>query len=914
LDRKADLEGFLFQFQPDILCINELKLNDEQCNDRLYFKNYTFIFKTRKINPEKGGGVAVLIRQNLIFEKTDLYLNNEDLEYLCINITLKKSILTVVSYYNPRNLSTELFDKLASQKNDILIIGDLNSKSTAFGCKSGNDDGLVLEKILLKHSFIIANNKEITHIPFQQDHQPDILDLAITSPGLGRKVSDFEVISNHSMQSDHLPIKIVINDSGLVTETENAKPFFNFTKADWNKFYEILRKTNPTSEVTNSIVDLNSFISTEINSAAENSITRISFNKKNTILPKKIIDLIKERRRIRKLAKKDFSQKTRYNELSKQIKNEIIDHNSQKWDDFLRHIGPSLPSSRPFWQRINKIRKNKSTKSKIPNLIYEGKDFKTNSEKANLFADLLEFIFKGSPANFNEKYKKEIEEKIKNYLKNKEETIFTEVTIVELKSAIKKLKNVSSPGMTNIHNQFLKNLPYNFLELIVKLVNMTIKNSSLPDIWKIAKITMIPKSDSKSNDPQNFRPISVSCCLGKLIERVIQNRLYNLLEERGFFKVSQSGFRKNKRTHDNLFFMTQKVKESLCWGKKVCCLMFDIKKAFDNVWHDGLIAKLIDAKVPDYLTKWIINFLTNRKFFVQIEDTSSEIKNIEAGVPQGAVLSPLLFNIFINDIPTENEKHKSYSSLFADDLNTFFIYRGDGHLEAIVNKYLDKLKSWLFRNRLEMNVAKCTYTVFSNGNSAKATKKQKKPKKEYNFVLNNEKIKYESHPKLLGVVFDEGFNFGHQVGLVKDKCMKRLNIIKILSHRSWKLNEKTLTNIYKALIGSIIDYNFFFNSCLSETNMHTLQVIQNKALRAIYRRPFDCKEEILCNLSGMKSIKSRLEELKYNYLNKAIINNPFVTQLFDEFLALESSILKKNNKNNQTKILSTPLCSFIKNG
>ena len=157
----------------------------------------------------------------------------------------------------------------------------------------------------------------------------------------------------------------------------------------------------------------------------------------------------------------------------------------------------------------------------------------------------------------------------------------------------------------------------------------------------------------------------------------------------------------------------QKISEALNKSKQVCGIFFDISKAFDKVWHKGLIFKLIKMNIPSYILKYIVDFLSDRKFKVSIGDTLSENGDILCSVPQGSVLGPILFLVYINDIPLADSKHVSYSSLFADDLSTLFIFNKPGRITATMKKYLENLVKWLYKWRLKMNASKCNYTIFS---------------------------------------------------------------------------------------------------------------------------------------------------------------------------------------------------------
>jgi hypothetical protein len=278
--------------------------------------------------------------------------------------------------------------------------------------------------------------------------------------------------------------------------------------------------------------------------------------------------------------------------------------------------------------------------------------------------------------------------------------------------------------------------------------------------------------------------------------------------------------------------------------------------------------------------------LKNRKFFVKVNDFETNPGNIDNGVPQGAVISPLLFSIFINDIPKQSKKNNSYSLLFADDLVTFFVFKKYGKISDKINKYLKRIEAWLRLWRMKMSPEKCSYIIFS-GNSAS--------NKDLELNLIGEQIPYDKSPVFLGIKFDEHLCFNSQVDFIKSRCQDRVNIIKILSHKSWKLSKKTLLSIYNALVGSILDYSFFIPNRVSDTNMHKLQVIQNTCIKCIFRLPYETPSDLLLSFLDdrkIATVDTRLRYLFTKYIKSSILqNNELITGLVNDYVSafVESS-------------------------
>jgi hypothetical protein len=280
----------------------------------------------------------------------------------------------------------------------------------------------------------------------------------------------------------------------------------------------------------------------------------------------------------------------------------------------------------------------------------------------------------------------------------------------------------------------------------------------------------------------------------------------------------------------------------------MCCLFFDISKAFDKVWHNGLLYKLVLLNCPLYIVNWIKNFLKDRKLQINVNGSLSELADILCSVPQGSILSPLLFSIYINDIPKRNVSNSSGSLLYVDDLASFFIYKKNGNIENMINKYLKEIENWLSKWKMKMSATKCNYIIFHNGPT--------RPK-ALDLRFFNTNIPFEENPIFLGAIFDERLTFKKFIDKIITKCNDRQKVVKMLSNRFFNL-VKTLFSVSNAfgLIGSVIDFSAFSISQLSRSFEKKLQLIQNSTIRSILYLPYYTSQEILDSMAGLYGITS----------------------------------------------------------
>ena len=383
--------------------------------------------------------------------------------------------------------------------------------------------------------------------------------------------------------------------------------------------------------------------------------------------------------------------------------------------------------------------------------------------------------------------------------------------------------------ITNLDNKTLgpNSIPIYLLKLIADLIvtplNEIITNSfvtgTFPDALKISKVIPIHKGKS-TEDLNNYRPISLLSIFDKIIEKLVHKRLYNYLEQQNILYHKQFGFRKNNSTTFALMEITEKIKETIDNHKYGCGIFIDLRKAFDTVNHGILLTKLEHYGIRGTAYKWFESYLTNRKQYVFINGESSHIRNITSGVPQGSVLGPLLFLIYINDLPNISKVLNFY--LFADDTNIFYEAETPEKLESVINKELKHLHTWLIVNRLSLNIEKTNFVVFRPYN---------KPLK-HNITLKIQKnaISEKNHVKYLGIMIDAGLTWQAHIDTISNKLSRATGLLyKIRPY----VNIQILKMLYYSLIFSHLNYAVEIWGSTHNIYLNRILILQKRAIRLI---------------------------------------------------------------------------------
>ena len=427
----------------------------------------------------------------------------------------------------------------------------------------------------------------------------------------------------------------------------------------------------------------------------------------------------------------------------------------------------------------------------------------------------------------------------------------------EIKLAVKQLKNMKAPGFDNIFNLVLKKMSDQFFQYLANIFNKCLHFGYFPSNWKLSKVIPILKPNKDASSPKSYRPISLLSSLSKLFEKVIYSRLLHFSNENNIILNEQFGFRKGHSTTHQLKRVTGFIKSNKLESKSTAMALLDVEKAFDNVWHDGLIHKLYTFGFPMYIVQIIKNYLSGRTFQVTLNGSTSDVFIINAGVPQGSILGPILYNIFTSDLP--RLPGNGVLSLFADD--TAVIYKGK-ITRPLVNRLqrgLDVLSDYFEDWKIRINAAKTQTIIFPYSKSQRIV-----PKDDVLIKMNNTPVQWSKEVVYLGLTLDSKLLFRQHVDKTVSKCSTIIKCLYPLINRRSTLSLKNKLAVYKQIIYPVIEYAIPVWECCAKSHKLKLQRIQNKILKMVLSVPSWTRTSEVHHLAG----EIMLEEKANIFCNK----------------------------------------------
>jgi len=432
----------------------------------------------------------------------------------------------------------------------------------------------------------------------------------------------------------------------------------------------------------------------------------------------------------------------------------------------------------------------------------------------------------------------------------------TPIVEKEILEVVNKLNNNKSAGLDNISPKVIKSTIYPIVKPLADIFNKSYVTGIVPDILKLARIVPIYK-DGDPKTYSNYRPISILSCFSKILERLTYNRLYSYFSK--LFNNSQFGFRKNHSTYMALLSLINNISENLDNGEATVGIFLDLSKAFDTIDHTILINKLRHYGIRGTTNAWFSNYLSGRYQCVSINGTKSDFKEIQCGVPQGSILGPILFLIYINDISTVSDLCKFI--LFADDTNIFLSDRDPVNLSRLINNEFNKIQTWFMCNKLSLNMKKTNYMIFSN-----------RPADQNLIKINSLSRVHKS--KFLGVIIDDKLSWNDHISHVTAKVSRAVGI---LNKARRLLPVKVLNTLYSAIVLPHLQYCNIVWGTNHAVRLHSLFLLQKKAIRIVNNADYLAHTSPLFKQSNQLNLfdinKLQIGTFMYNSINRLLPSN-----------------------------------------
>ena len=675
------LQELISKENAQIICLQETNLKN---NEILKTKNFNCYNKNRLDCKAASGGVGILIYDKIYSQELQLTTN---LEAIAVTIKIKNKTITICNIYlsNRNGIDLSTLQELISQlPTPFLLLGDCNSHSALWGSYKTDNRGKIIEELLTNNDMILLNDSSPTHFNIANTKNSAI-DLSFCSSNIA---TCFDWQARDSLYgSDHYPIIISFeNDAEETTDIIQARRFI-FQKADWKMYKETVEQN--ISELDKAI-EHNTYYNTSTIDKLIEKFMDITLKAANASIPKTGINnkakyatwwnndceiAIKNAKAAlnKYKRKKTLDTKIEFKRLKAISKRTVKQAKSQAWIEFLNSINQQIPN-KEIWNKIKSIDgKNKRTHITA---LHENNEIITDPSKiANILAE--NFASNSSDNNHNNEFlaHKELIENSSD-LGTEESKFISQslhinepITYQELLEVVKSSKN-TSPGPDGIPNILLKNLPTSMYTRLLKIYNIIWDKKLYPSLWKQATVIPINKPGKNKANKDSYRPIALTCCLCKILEKIVNKRLREYLEKQNIIHKYQSGFREKCSTTDCLVTLETNICNAFNNNQHVVAVCLDMEKAYDLIWRRRVLEILIKHNITNNMYFFIKNFLFDRTIKVKVNNSYSRQIEINNGVPQGSVISVTIFLLAINDISNYAIPPSSIT-MFADDVTLF---------------------------------------------------------------------------------------------------------------------------------------------------------------------------------------------------------------------------------------------------
>lgn len=864
-----ELQHHLTTKKPEIVLMTETWLTKRNI---LKLKGYKLIRNDRKhgndSNGGRGGGTAIIFKDSITAEVITLQNDTKSFEMTGAVITLTNgSRMALLAIYRPQSTPfdtiefAQVINEIRRLAPKIIIGGDFNAHHTDWGNKHSSSEGRKLKSISEDLNLNVFRSEYPSR---QTTTSASFLDLFLVEKHV--QICGSHLLKSYPYDSDHdcieLKIQLAspINRSLQNTFLDWSKANVDQIRADMVRFCREFPVKRHESISTSEIDDHIELLTLHLTNSIEANVPRRTSKQfMHVDLDQVTTKLIRERRKTRRILCR-IKQRVAKNELTPDamavpmstinLLNPLIEANVTRCrtEAFARKCQETTNGNNLF-KSIRLLSAYKRKSDINANLSTNGSILSTNKEKANALVDHFRKIHEEAEGRGDIHRTREINERIKREYDSHhaaiefslqqpaciDETNHNDdilITTEETMFNVHKTNNKRSAGHDCITNWLLRKLPVKFYEEITVIFNHCINRGYFPDYWKLATIMPILKNKKDSKLISSYRPISMLSNISKLLERAIKRKIDDHLDTHAILQNNQFGFTKHSSTEDALFVLNSLIVNALNQRQTFFAISIDTEKAFDSVWKEGLITKMNMLQFDTNIIRLIFSFMTNRYITVKIGTEISNWKQIRAGVPQGSVLSPSLYNIYIFDMP-QPDTFNTTSIQFADDQ---LLMSSDNNTEESIEdlqSFMNITKQYCDTWKLKINNEKCKFIKIS-GLKKHQLNETRRATRRATITIENTPIDEVDQLKYLGINFNNKYQFGNHASEMCKRGQMAYNIVNHL-FRQKAMSPDVKRTIYKTLIRPTMNYAFSAWHSITPSQMESLRLMERKILRKIHQ-------------------------------------------------------------------------------
>jgi ribonuclease HI len=841
----------------DVVLIQETKLRSKDTAPR--FPGYAAVRQDRA-DGRAGGGLLTLIKEDLDYT-VGRPASSDVAECQCVRVRVSAARwIALHNVYAPPRRDGAAADGLdwgwlPAEANSI-ISGDFNAHSPLWDEQQPSDRrGETLEEWIMGSSMAILNDGSVTRV----------------NPGTGGlstpdvTLADSNIASactfavDESMGSDHLPVIVSVCCGVAVRPPRESRPKWRSKGVDWQRFTDALEQRVLAfgSRSMRCVIRRIARFSSAVVECAKQHVGKVRPGvRTRPWMTPAVKEAVKRRNR---LHKEVATRRAEWVAASQEAAKLTREAKTAEWTDFLSDLGTEADPAR-MWRVIRGLSGTPSSSPPNEALVHDGRAVTCDRRKADLFANHYASV---NRLTFT-KEERARNRQCKAALRATTGAETCAFSMTELETAIGKMRTKGAPGPDDISPALIKAFGAAARAELLRICNQSLAGGGTPQDWRRATIVPLLKSGKPASVIDSFRPVSLTSCLVKVLERMIGARLYHHAESRGFFAPEQAGFRQHYCCEDQVLRITQTVSDGFQQRPpaRSAMALLDYSRAYDRVWREDLLLTLLDAAVPAYLVRWIAGFLQGRQARVMLNGSLSKKVHLRQGLPQGSVLAPCLFLYYINGLASVVPEGVTLA-MYADDVALLAQHRVKDRACAALQEAVTNVEEWSRAKKMTLSTSKSEVAAFSSGSSDAAWRPE--------IRLGDSLMPFTHAPKFLGVLLDRSLSFGRQVEEVCRRVSVRSRAINALANRDWGWRKHLLRRVFITFQLPLLTYSAAaWHPFLSSSNMDALDRAQNRVLRAITGQLSSTPLEALRLEAGVSSLRITSKRLALTAMEKAL--------------------------------------------